>query len=143
MSRVQSPGLLLTHGETVNERVAGVSRGTPANGIVIAHGAQRVPAAGVLAGVAASRVHAGLALAAVGADEALGSAAGRNTQVTGQAGTGGLLAEHAADAVGSAGRGLAGFHARYARERQNDPSKKKQLVVSYFFSRGKNIFFPR
>lgn len=113
-------GRLLTYGEAIDERVAGVLIGTPANGIVVAHDAQRVRAARVLAGVTAPRVHAGFALLAVGADEALGPAARRDSEVTGQARAGGLFAEFSADAVGSTGRGFAGFHARCRATQDND-----------------------
>lgn len=87
--------------------------GTPANGIVIAHHAQRVLTASALAGIATPRVHASLILLAIGVNQTFGSTAGRDSEVAGQARTGGLIAEFTADAVGSAGGRLAGSHACY------------------------------
>lgn len=87
--------------------------GTPANGVVISHDAQCALAASILARIATSRVHASFALLAVGVNETFGSAARRDTKVTGQTRAGCLLAKFTADAVGSTGRGLAGLNARY------------------------------
>lgn len=87
--------------------------GAPANGIVITHYAQRVPAASVLAGIATSRVHASLILLAISVNQTFGPAAWRDSEVTRQARTGGLIAEFTANAVGSAGGRLAGFRACY------------------------------
>lgn len=61
-------GWLLTYGEAIDEWIAGMLSGTPANRIVISHDAQCVRAARVLAGIAASCVHAGLALLAISAN---------------------------------------------------------------------------
>lgn len=109
----QNSGWLLTYGEAVDEWIARMLRGTPANGIVISHDTQCVLGACIFAGITASRIHACFALLAVGANETLGSAARRDTEVTGEARTGGLIAEFAAYAVGSAGGGLAGLNACY------------------------------
>jgi hypothetical protein len=80
---------------------------------MISHYAQRVPSASVLAWVTASCVHTCLALLAISADKTFGSAAWWDSEITGQARAGGLVAEFATHAVRSAGRGLAGFDARY------------------------------
>lgn len=102
---------LLTHGEAADERVAGVLNGTAANGIVVSHVAQGALTARVLARVLASLVHASSALFTVSVHQTLGSAAGRGAEVSREAGAGCLFPEFTANAVGPAGRGLAGFHA--------------------------------
>lgn len=94
---------LLTYRETVNEWVAGILSGTPANGIVISYCAQCVLTASVFTWVATSHVHASLGLFAISANEAFKSAARRDSEITRQTRTGSLIAEFATDAVGSTG----------------------------------------
>lgn len=104
---------LLTYGETVDEWVARILVGAPANGIVIPHNAHRAPAARIFTGVAASHIHTRLGLLAVSANETFGSAARWDSEITGKARAGGLIAKFATHAVGSARGGFTRLNAYY------------------------------
>ena len=126
---VQSKAQVLTHGETIEEGIAGVALGAAAYRIVIAHDAAGVRGARADTGVLTALIDTSARLLAVGARDALGPAARWLAKVTDLAGARCLLAKLAAHAVRAAGRGWArpAIGRRWFCERRGEKKTKKRV----------------